>query len=188
MSGADKGAQQAALARLQELGAALVEQPDSASTAAARELLQLIFALHRDGLARLRELIGESPDGEVLLERVARDERTRALLLLHDLHPQDLTTRAAAAIGGLRPHLAVYGIRVERFSVSGHALKLTLHETTAPGVRPPPAEALRGEIEAAVYELAPDLESIVIDGLPVPAAYVPLSQLSRPAKAAAGPG
>jgi hypothetical protein len=174
------------LARIQELTAVLEGQPHSAVTAAARELLQWIFVLHGQGLARLIELIGGSADGAALLDRAVHDEEVRALLLLHGLHPQELDTRVAAAVAALRPSLAVYGIRIEGYIRNGGVLAVTLHCTPASGVTPPPAEALRREIETAVYGLAPDLETVTVEGLPVPAAYVPLTQLARAAKAASG--
>lgn len=184
MSGASP---QAALGRLQELSAELAEQQGTAA-AAARELLQLILSLHGQGLARIIELLDEHPDGIGLLERLAQDEQTRPVLLLHDLHPQDLAARVTAAITLLRPHLAVYGIRVEEFSVSNHRLKAALHSSAAPSLQAPPADILRREIESAVYELAPDLEAITLEGLPVPTVYVPLTQLGRTAHAAGSLG
>jgi hypothetical protein len=188
MSAVAEDSQQAALERLQTISTALADRPHSETTAAARELLQVVFNLHARGLARMLELIGESAGGSGVLERLAHDEQTRGLLLLHDLHPQDRAARTAAALAGLHPHLAVYGVRTESFTVDGGVLRLTLHSAAAASdVRPPPPEALRGEIEAAVYALAPDLESIEIDGLPVPAVYVPLTQLRRSAQPAAGP-
>ena len=165
--GADAGEQQA-LERVQELIAALEGPPEPAAAAPARELVQLVLDLHAGGLARMLELIAEAGDGRVLLERLAIDERVKGLLLLHGLHPEDLETRVQKAVETLRPHLAVIGVSVQAAAIEGGVVRLQLH-CAGNGHGPLRVEALRREVEDAIFDAAPDVAGIAIEGLPQPA-------------------
>lgn len=150
--------------RVQELIAALEGLPDPAAAAPARELVQLVLDLHGGGLARMLAIVAEAGNGGLLLERLALDDQVKGLLLLHGLHPQDLETRIGNAVDRLRPHLAVIGVGVGAASIEDGVVRLELHCDHAPTR----ADALRREIEDALFDAAPDVAGIVIEGLPVP--------------------
>jgi hypothetical protein len=170
VSGAPPDArEQEALARVQELIAALEGPPEPAAAGPARELVQLVLDLHANGLARMLEIIADAGNGRVLLERLAIDERVKGLLLLHGLHPEDLETRVHKAVARLRPHLAVIGVSVQAAHIEGGAARLELH-CGGNGHGPLRVEALRREIEDAIFEAAPDVAGIAIEGLPVASA------------------
>jgi hypothetical protein len=129
----------------------LVEQleagSDPASKALSKELLQSVMELHAAGLGRLIDLTRASgAPGEALLERFARDQKVRTLLLLHDLHPWDAATRIREA---LRPHEGK--IEISRLDES------SVH------VRVDGPTSLVRTIEDAVREAAPDVESIIVE-------------------------
>jgi hypothetical protein len=166
--------EQQALERVQELIAALEALPDPATAAPARELVQLVLDLHGSGLARMLEIIADAGNGPVLLERLALDEQVKGLLLLHGLHPEDLEARVQQAVERLRPHLAVMGVSVQAALIVEGAVRLELH-CGGNGHAPLPAEALRREIEDAIFDAAPDVAGIAIEGLPAPS-----SDESRP--------
>ena len=161
--------EQEALARVQELIAALEGPPEPAAAGPARELVQLVLDLHAGGLARMLEIIADAGNGRVLLERLAIDERVKGLLLLHGLHPEDLETRVHKAVAKLRPHLAVIGVSVQAAHIEDGAVRLELH-CGGNGHGPLRADTLRREIEDAIFEAAPDVAGIAIEGLPVASA------------------
>ena len=69
--------EQEALARVQELIAALEGPPEPAAAAPARELVQLVLDLHANGLARMLEIIADAGNGRVLLERLRSTSGSR---------------------------------------------------------------------------------------------------------------
>lgn len=172
-----------AVERLQALLAALEGVSDPTAKLAARELVQVALDLHRSGLTDLVALVREagSQPADTLLPRFAANPRVRSLLLLHDLHPQDLATRARQAVDGLRPHLGVKGARAALAGVEDGVVRIHI---SAQGEfsRPPYAAVLRREVEEAVAELTPDAAELVIEGpeadagseeMPQPLLWVP---------------
>ncbi|MGH8192535.1 MAG: hypothetical protein ACREP2_13950 [Rhodanobacteraceae bacterium] len=172
------------VARLQGLLVTLEGVSDPAAQSAARELVQVVINLHRTGLADLLGIVQDagSQPADTLLPRFTANPAVRGLLLLHDLHPEDLATRARKAIERLRPHLGVEGVRADLAGVEDQVVRISV---TAEGqkARRPSAAALRREIENAVLEMIPDATEVVIAGLEATggstAAYVPLSSITR---------
>jgi hypothetical protein len=167
--------------RLQELLAGLEGLGDVAAASAARELVQVVIGLHAHGLAELLAIVDEvgSQPADILLPRFLANPIVRGLLLLHDLHPEDLETRARKAVERLRPHLGVHGLRAE-VAIEQGVVRVSVAATGQKTERRAALE-LRREIENAVVEMVPDAAQIVIEGLEVVAeaheAYVPLSAI-----------
>ncbi|GAC1336601.1 MAG: NifU family protein [Myxococcales bacterium] len=172
MSAPDEAGFADRLRRIESLVAALETTGDPAAQANARELLQAVLELHAQGISRMLEI-----GGAQLVDACARDELVGSVLLLHDLHPLDLEERVRAAVEKVRPVLVQEGCKVELLAVQEGAVRVFLerqthgHHTTAP--------ALRARLEEAIWELAPDAESIEIEGSIEAAAPVrlPLVQL-----------
>lgn len=171
------------LARLQDLLTTLEGLNDPAAKSAARELVQVVIGLHGAGLADLLAIIREagSQPADTLLPRFAANPVVRGLLLLHDLHPEDLATRARQAVDRLRPHLGVRGVRAELVGVEHEVVRIRVTASGQKAQRPAAAE-LRREIEDTVLELTPDAAELVIEGLETAGgareAYVPLSSIA----------
>jgi Family of unknown function (DUF5947) len=75
---------------------ALLDELDGAGPAVAgraEELVRAVVGLHGAGLRRLVELLRGLPDGERIMRLLAADDIVAGLLLLHELHPGDATTR-----------------------------------------------------------------------------------------------
>jgi hypothetical protein len=89
----------------------------------------------------------------------------RAMLLLHGLHPDDFETRVRQAVDRLRPHLGVYGLRLDVVEIARSTVRLRVHGSGAATIKAPLVWTLPGEIEDAVVEAAPDVDRILIDGL-----------------------
>lgn len=170
MSGRSLG-QDEELARLQELLEALAAIPDPAARAAAKGLVQAVIALHGAALTDLLAIVRESggPLSESLLAKFAANPRICGLLLLHDLHPEDMATRVARAVERLRPHLGVLGVRADLAGVENGVVRVVV-ATAGQKTPRPAADDLRRQIEGAVLGTAPDAAALVIDGLEAVAA------------------
>lgn len=173
--------------RLQELLGALDELADPAARSAARELLRVVIRLHSLGLADLLEIVQEagSQPADTLLPRFTANPRVRGLLLLHDLHPEDLPTRTRKAVERLRPHLGVKNVRAELVAVEGNRVRISVSASDPNGVLPT-AELLRREIEQVLLEIIPDADELVIEGLDTltaRAGFVPLVWVTQPVAA-----
>ncbi|HEU5455032.1 MAG TPA: hypothetical protein VFU85_05045, partial [Nocardioides sp.] len=75
----------------------------------AEELVRALMGLYAVGLARVVDLAGEAG----LLRSLADDPVTGSLLVLHDLHPDDVGTRIQAALDRVRPYLGSHAGGVE---------------------------------------------------------------------------
>lgn len=180
MSADERRASERILRRVEELIAALEGLPDPAARAPARELVEVVLELHASALAGLLELVSAAEGGNALIERLAADDRVKGVLLLHGLHPHDFETRVRVAVERLRPHVGVQGVRVVAVDIAQDMVRLRVQISGSAAGRRPPAEQLRREIEDAIFEAAPDVADIRIEGLEESrVVYVPLSSLTR---------
>ncbi|MFE2044444.1 hypothetical protein ACFXAZ_26675 [Streptomyces sp. NPDC059477] len=126
---------EAALDRLAATG-------DPAATAAAEELVASLMEFYGAGLARILDLL---PAPAARTDELLGDDLVASLLLLHDLHPEDLTTRIGRAldrVGGTRPEVLGHDettgtLRLRTVSGTGCGCS-----STAPDVRRAAEEAL----------------------------------------------
>ena len=152
------------LRRIEGLIAALDSVPDPAGRESARALLEVVLDLHALALARMTGTIASAAGGAALLHRLAEDEPVRAILLLHGLHPQTVLERVGKAVEELRPQLAARGLAVR--IVEGNATLARVRvRWIGDGLARTDTAVLREEIEAAIVEAAPDLETLEIEGL-----------------------
>ncbi|WP_397448600.1 hypothetical protein [Pseudomonas sp. NA-150] len=172
------------VARLQTLLSALDQLADPAARNAAQELLRVVIRLHSLGLADLLDIVRDtgSQPADTLLPRFTANPRVRGLLLLHDLHPEDLETRARKAVERLHPHLGVKNVRADLIGVEGKVVRIRVSATDPNGVLPT-AAVLRQEIEEVLLEMVPDADELVIEGLDTLSAhagFVPLIWVNQP--------
>lgn len=165
----------AAETRIADLIAALEPLADT-RLAPAKELVQAVLELHAQGIAALMAVLPPP-----VLEACLQSREVAALLLLHGLHPHPAESRVRQALAGLRAELGTQGARVHFSELDAGVLRLRLEVTEQRNFSAP---ALRSEIEAAVLELAPEIGSIVIEGLPETGevAFVPLANLRTSTK------
>jgi Fe-S cluster biogenesis protein NfuA len=150
--------------RIDELIAALEALDDPHARESAQQLLQVVLDLHTNGLTRLMELVAASGAmDDALIEAFERDAGVSALLLLHGLHPQDLTTRVSRAVEKLRPLLGVQGIQIELLDAAEEAVRVRVAGRLQ-GKHNSVSE-LQQEIERAIFEAAPEAMRIDIAGL-----------------------
>ena len=150
------------LRRIEELIGALDSLSDRAAREPARALLEVVLDLHALALARMTATVAGSAGGPALLLRLADDAAVRAVLLLHGLHPEPVEMRVGNAIDALRPQFALRGLGLKLVESSAASARVRVRWI---GHGPAPdAAALHAEIEAAIIEAAPDLETLEIIG------------------------
>ena len=153
-----------AFRRIEELIAELDSLSDPVAREPARALLEVVLDLHALGLAHMTATIAAADGGAALLARLAEDEATRGILLLHGLHPESVELRVGKAVEALRPRFADLGLGLKLIANTAKLARVRVRWIS--GVPSPiDAAALRGELEAAIVEAAPDLEMLEVEGL-----------------------
>jgi hypothetical protein len=134
-------------ARIDELLDQLVATASPQVAATAQELVRAVLALHREGLGRLVAGV----DRSVLVE-LADDPSVDGLLVLHDLHPLDLPTRAAHAVRRLHETAPALALELVGVEASGTVhVRLSVAAGSA-GVVP--------EVEERLLAALPDAASV----------------------------
>ena len=167
--------------KVQQLGklvAQFDQLPDSAAKIAGRELVQLLMDVHGGGLERVMEIIFTSGDhlSQVIIDRLGRDPIVGNLLLLYSLHPDGLEARVRTAVERLRPRLRKLACSIELESISEGSVQVRLTSGHSCGSS---TRDLQSIVEEAIYEAAPDLASLKIQGLEeqTPEGFVALESL-----------
>ena len=107
-----------------------------------------------------------------MIDAWSREELVSSLLLLYDLHPVDTETRVLAALEQVRPFLKSHGGNVEFLGLVDGVVHLRL-EGHCHGC-PSSTFTLRMRIEKEIYEAAPDVAGIEVEGVvPTPAGAMP---------------
>jgi Fe-S cluster biogenesis protein NfuA/nitrite reductase/ring-hydroxylating ferredoxin subunit len=148
-------------ARVEEL---LKSLSASAAAPAAEELVGLLVNLYGDALAQIIDLVGnEGPHGQSILAKLADDPLIESLLLLHGLHPLDLDARIQRALDRVRPYLGSHAGGVEYLGVTDGVARLKL-EGSCHGC-PSSTVTVQLAIEDAVLDAAPEVSSVVVEGM-----------------------
>jgi Fe-S cluster biogenesis protein NfuA len=126
---------------------------------AALNLVETLMTFHAAAINRMMEITSEADDtGWRIIDEFGRDELVSHLLLLHGLHPVDLEMRVQEGLAKVRPYLQSHGGNVELLEVAGNAVRLRLIGSCH-GC-PSSAVTLKTAIEKAIYEHAPDVNSV----------------------------
>lgn len=163
----DVGKQQSQAARIEALIQEVETFSDPQIRAATGELLHALLEMYGEGLARLLAMADRAEtSGQALIEMFARDELVGPLLLLHGLHPIDLETRVRQAVESAQSAVQPRGGALEfvGFENGVATLRLTgsCHGCSSS------AGALRQMVEEAIYNAAPDLDEIRVEGEAAP--------------------
>ena len=151
------------LGRIDKLVAVIRDAPESEVRSAALELVESVMEFEGNAIDRMMEIASESGDpGWRIIEAFGQDELVSNLLLLHGLHPLDLETRVRGALDKVRPYLKSHGGNVDLLSVTDGVVRLRLIGS-CDGC-PSSTLTLKSAIETNIYEVAPDVVSIVCDG------------------------
>ena len=156
--------------RVQQIGER-VEQLESigdlTTRAKATELVQLLMELHGSAVERMLEVIFQSSHaGAKVIDELGEDPLVSSLLILYGLHPEDVQTRVEKKMKQVRSQLFKMGAEVTSIAVTGSDVRVRVNiRGHACGST---IENVRAAVEDAIYEAAPDLTSLAVEGLEEP--------------------
>jgi hypothetical protein len=151
---------------------------DPASQSAAKELVRLLMNMHEAGLQRILETLARSGElGSGMIQELSKDPIVSGLLVLYDLHPEDLQARVEQKLRTISSALFRMGAEACLVSISdGHVrIRVETNGKTCGST----LGQLQKFVEDAIYEAAPDLSGLTLDGLEPPTAsgFVGLEKL-----------
>ncbi len=131
----------------------------------AEELVRLLTDLYGAGIERMLDLIDDTGrlDTE-LLDRLAADDLVSNLLLVHGLHPHDVTQRVESALERVRPYLGTHGGDVELIAVTDDIVRLRLLGS-CDGC-PSSSVTLELAVKEAIEAAAPEVAGIEVEQAP----------------------
>jgi Fe-S cluster biogenesis protein NfuA len=147
----------------------------------SEELVRLVADLYGAGIERILDLVYEAGrlDDDVL-DALAGDQLVAGLLLVHGLHPYDVTSRVEKALDDVRPYLGSHGGDVELLGVSEHGVVRLRLLGSCDGC-PSSSVTLKLAVEGAVEAAAPEVTGIEVetaDGdAPAAGGLIPVSAL-----------
>jgi Fe-S cluster biogenesis protein NfuA len=167
---------------------ALEEMRDPALLANAKGLVQALMTLHGACLERMLEVVGQSGEaGKSIIDSFARDGVVKSVLLLYDLHPVDLKTRILEALEKVHPYMRAHAGTVSFVGLDDKGMVTLRMEGQSEGCGSS-ASALQQAAEQAIYEAAPDISGIIMQGFvekaSTAAGFVPLASLAATAQQA----
>jgi len=170
---------QARFQRVGDLVAGLENIEGPEARASAKALVQLLLDLHAIGMERALEIVAKKGEwGQQAIDDMGRDPVVSSLLVLYNLHPLDLATRVAQAVEKVRPHVGKAGGELELLGVDNGVVRLRLrlvgHACAST------KSTLKGMVEGAIYEAAPDMSRLLMEGLEEQSGadgFVPLGKL-----------
>lgn len=155
--------------RIEQTLTELSESSVPALTERVEDLVRAMTTLYGAGLQRVLEL-----GDDALTRRLADDQLVGSLLVVHDLHPDDVTTRVQRALDQVRPYLGSHAGGVEFLGVDDEGVAQLRLEGSCDGC-PSSAATVTGAIENAILAAAPDIEAVEVEGMV--AAEQPLLQI-----------
>jgi Fe-S cluster biogenesis protein NfuA len=160
---------------------------DPAMSAMAKELVQRLMEFHGAGIERMLEIIHQNSNAQNAgaengaIDTLGRDPLVGSLLLLYGLHPDALETRIQHALENAQPYLKSHGATANFINVDAAGAVTVRLEGASHGCSSTSA-GLKRAVEEAIYEAAPDVTSIIVEGateeLARATGFVPLSVLS----------
>ena len=170
---------QTKLQRIGELVGQLENITDAETRTSAKALVQLLLDLHATGLERVMEIVAQSGEpGLNTIDDLGRDPLVSSLLVLYGLHPLDFESRVAQAVEKVRPQVRKGGGELELLDTASGVVRLQLH-VSGHGCAST-GKTLKTMVEDALYEAAPDMGRLLIEGLeeqPGSSGFVPLGKL-----------
>jgi Fe-S cluster biogenesis protein NfuA len=162
---------QAAGERVEALLAELRAQAGPRAAATAEELVSCLVELYGAGLATIIKVVGE--DRPELMDKLVADPLVESLLLVHDLHPLEVSARVRRAVEEVLPQLGSHAGDVEYLGLDdAGVLRLRLEQ------RGCSADTVRDLISKAVAAAAPEAAGVDIE-LVQPPAEPTLLQITR---------
>jgi len=147
----------------------------------SEELVRLVADLYGAGIERVLDLLYDAGRlDDVALDALAGDQLVAGLLLVHGLHPHDVTTRVAKALDDVRPYLGSHGGDVELVDVNEEGVVRLRLLGSCDGC-PSSSVTLKLAVEGAVEAAAPEVTGIEVEtadgGAPAAGGLIPVSAL-----------
>lgn len=178
------------LTKLDEALTELEALPEGQARDASVEALQILLLVYGEGMQRMVEKV-LALAGQEGVQAFMGDELIEHLLVLHDVHPEDLQARAERALDQVRPYLQSHGGDVEFLELVDGVARLRLNGS-CDGC-PSSAVTLKSAVEGALKSALPEVirveavgeEEPGAKGHPGTGAFVPVSEISfgRPGRA-----
>ena len=153
-------------ARIDELLDDLEQSAVPAVLERVQELVSCVMALYGAGLDRTIDLVLEAGQLD-LARRLADDEIVGNLLVLHDLHPDDVETRVNDALERVRPYLGSHAGGVQLLGVDEEGIVHVQLQGSCDGC-PSSALTVASAIEDAILQAAPDVVAVKAEGMVEP--------------------
>jgi Fe-S cluster biogenesis protein NfuA len=163
------------LQRIEELVRAIESAADPNVRASAIELMTAVMGLHGAAIERMMEIAFEAEPSTV--DRLGADDLVSSVLLLYGLHPLGLEARVLKALDKVRPYLKSQGGDIELLGAADGVVRVRV-EGGNQG-RGSSAMKLKLAIEEAIYDSAPDLVAIEVEGVAVEPSPPVLVQIGR---------
>jgi Fe-S cluster biogenesis protein NfuA/nitrite reductase/ring-hydroxylating ferredoxin subunit len=143
----------------------------------AEEMVRLVVDLYGAGLERLLEIVHEAGRlDDDLLDRLVADDLVASLLAVHGLHPDDVGTRVARALDGVRPYLGSHGGDVELVGVTDDG-RVRLRMLGSCDGCPSSSVTLTLAVESAIRDAAPEISGIDVEETPTVPSVIPVTAL-----------
>jgi Fe-S cluster biogenesis protein NfuA len=151
-------------ARIEALLDGISESADPAIAERADELVAAVVTLYGEGLGRIVELVSAAPGGEQLVRELAADGLVGNLMLLHELHPDDASTRIQAALDKVRPYLGSHAGGIEFVGVDDLGVAHLRLQGSCDSC-PSSSVTVQSSVERAVLEAAPEVVRVDVEGM-----------------------
>lgn len=146
----------------------------------SEELVRLVADLYAAGLQRLLAIVYDAGRlDDIVLHALAADDLVSSLLMVHGLHPYDVTTRVSKALEEVRPYLGSHGGDVELPEVTDDGV-VRLRLLGGCNGCASSSVTLKLAVEGAVQAAAPEIAGIDVETQEGPAAagqVIPASAL-----------
>jgi Fe-S cluster biogenesis protein NfuA len=137
---------------------------DPSVRAATKGLVQSLMDLHGAALEKVLDIVADAGEpGMGIIDRLGRDALVSSVLILYGLHPEDIETRVLKAVDRVRSQLRKQGCEVELLGVNDGAIRLRVE--TGSHTCGSTAKTVQATLEGAMYDAAPDMSSLLIEGL-----------------------
>ena len=150
--------------RIGELVSELENIADAELRTRAKALVQLLLDLHSAGIERMIEIVAKNDDSrQRTIDDLGNDPLVSSLMVLYGLHPLDFESRVAQAVEKISPRVRKGGGELHLISSEGGVVRVhvqvTGHACGSTG------KTIEKMVEDALYEAAPDIDELIIDGL-----------------------
>ncbi len=123
------------------------------------ELVRAVLSLHGAGLEQLLARLDEPQ-----VRTVLQDDLVAGLLLLHDLHPDDVATRIQGALDSVRPYLGSHAGGIDYLGIDDDGVVHLRLQGSCDGC-PGSTATVRLTVENAVLDAAPEAVAVEVEGM-----------------------